>query len=87
MNFIEEMKQNFGESGTTSTKIYGLCLKLEEAERKLTATFTEEQTKLFNAFMNLYCDKSAIETDEAIDYGFNYAKNMFQALIGIKKDN
>ena len=85
MNLLEEIKNEFGENPSRSTKIYSLCMKLEDAENKL-SSLSEEQKKLFNQFIDLEGERKSLETDEAIEFGFNYAKNMFQALIGIKKD-
>ena len=86
MNLLEEIKNEFGENPSRSTKIYSLCMKLEDAENKLMSSLSEEQKKLFNQFIDLEGERKSLETDEAIEFGFNYAKNMFQALIGIKKD-
>lgn len=84
MNLLKEIKNEFSESSPKSATIYSLCMKLEEAERKFMDSLSDEQKELFNNFMNLEMDRSAMEVDEAIEFGFNCAKNMFQALIGIK---
>lgn len=82
-----EVLEKFGSEEVKSAKLFRVWHKVEKAEKDFLDKLTEEQKALYENYRSIEMERDSIQIDEAVLFGFNYAKSWFQELLGIKREN
>lgn len=82
-----EVLEKFANEEVKSAKLFRVWHKVEKAEKDFLDKLTEEQRTLYENYRSIEMERDSIQIDEAVLFGFNYAKSWFQELLGIKREN
>ena len=84
---IEMLERYESDCNSHTFQCYNEINKSNIARNKFLGTLTEEQLELYDDYCSLQMEIDMKELDEAVLFGFNYAKSWFQELLGIKREN